>query len=105
MSAFRKIENFKRNLEINQVWWCEGRKVKNNRYYNGIPECQKDKGEYHFIMVIDKLGNDTPDIIIKHLDSGLVEKRHYTFIAQYQYHKLKEHNHPPRKKEDGQQRN
>jgi hypothetical protein len=33
MSAYKKIENFKKNLEINQVWWCEGRKVKNNRYY------------------------------------------------------------------------
>jgi len=104
MSIFKKIENFKKNLEINQVWWCEGCKVKNSRYYTE-PEYQKDKGEYHFIMVIDKLKNDTPNILIKHLDSGVVEERHYSFIARYKYHKLKGHNHPPRKKENGQQRN
>jgi len=98
MSAYKKIENFKRNIEINQVWWCKGCKVKNFRYYLDIPEHQKSEDEYHFIMVIDKLTNDTPNILIKHLDTGVTELRSYTFIAQYKYHKLKEHNHPPRKR-------
>jgi hypothetical protein len=52
-------------------------------------------------MIIDKMEEFCSQLIkIKHLNSGKIETRDYTFLSNFGYRKLKPHNHPKKKKDE-----
>jgi hypothetical protein len=96
MSYESKIENFKKCLNVNEIWFCYKQIPRNT-----VEEYKGNKGEYHYIMIIDKMEETCSSYIkIKHLDSGKIETIEYTFLNNLGYRKLKPHNHPPKKKKD-----
>jgi hypothetical protein len=97
MSFESKIANFKKCLNVNEIWFCEYKQIPRNT----VEEYKGNKGEYHFIMIIDKMEEYCSQLIkIKHLNSGKIETRDYTFLSNFGYRKLKPHNHPKKKKDE-----
>jgi hypothetical protein len=96
MSIEKKIANFKKSLNILEIWFCEY----DPKPESPIPEHQGKKGDYHFIMIIDKLEDKYPTtkIKIKYLNTGIVKERDFSFLSVHNYRKLKVHNHPPKKR-------